>query len=98
MASTRFGRFQVDVGGVREVLKAGPTEALLKQAAESIAGPCCSACYADRGTKGHVVSQKEPFNAWTSIGGYTAIGHVSTVNMEGWRFESKSKVLESYNH
>lgn len=98
MASTRFGKFHVDVGGVREVLKSGPVKAELSQKAGAIAADCCAACYADRGSKGHVRSNEPPFRGWTNAGAYTALGHVSTVNLEGLRFESRSKILESHNH
>ena len=98
MASTRFGRYVINMGGVREVLKSGPVVSQLRGIAVPIAAGCNASCYADRGSKGHYESDETPFNAWTSQGGYTAFGHVSTVNLEGLKFENKAKVLESYNH
>jgi len=98
MASSRFGDFKVDVGGVRAILKSGAVESELLSLAEPIAGACSASCHADRGSKGHVVSDEQPFHAWTSQGAYTAFGHVSTVNLEGLKFEQKHKVLESFNH
>ena len=98
MASTRFGKFRPDIGGIRSILKSGAVESELKSKADSIAASCSASCYGDRATKGHVRSDEVPFRGWTSKGGYTALGHVSTVNAEGIRYERKTKVLESHNH
>ena len=93
-----FTASNLDMGGVRAVLKSGAVESQLMSKAQTIAAGCNSICYADRGSKGHIRSDEAPFNAWTNQGGYTAFGHVSTVNLEGIRFEHKTKVLEMFNH
>ena len=98
MANTRFGKFKVDMAGIRSILKSQAVTSELQGKADSIAASCCASCYADRGKKGHFRSNEVPFNGWTSQGGYTAFGHVSTVNLEGLLYEQKSKILESHNH
>jgi len=98
MASARFGKFKPDIGGVRQILKSGPVEAELLGKATSIASACTASCYGDRGHEEHIESDEVPFHGWTSKGGYTAFGHVSTVNLEGLLYEKNTKVMESYNH
>ena len=96
--ASRFGKFKVDMGGIRSILKSSAVTSELQGMANSIASSCCESCYADRGSEGHLRSNKVPFNGWTSQGDYTAFGHVSTVNLEGILYEQKSKILESHNH
>lgn len=99
MSDIKFGKFKYDLNGVREILKSAPVRDEIEKHADRIAGNCVSACYADRGSKGHFISdEQEPYRAWMDEGEYTARGHVSTVNLEGYYFDKKTKMLDSHNH
>ena len=98
MSETRFGDFKIDMAGMRSILKSAPVEAELEKQAGRIANACNAACYADRGREGHIESKKEPFRAWTKQGGYTAYGYVGPRNVEGVRFQSRPKIIDSLNH
>lgn len=90
--------FKPDIGGIREVFRGEGVQNELAQIVADIERACTLSVLEDREAKGDDFHTAAPFASSVDIAKWTAIGEVRTISNEGYRFENKTHIMESFNH